>query len=313
LGARGCSTRCRSTPIIIRYPRASAVWKCQESRVTDRASLTERSVTRATGNKIDADKHRLIHIRAPTLFKRRCQHRPTTDTESTTTSHAYTSASSSRARTRGSSHTDTTTPMHKLRITHIIIFSHTHSVTDKVKHTHSHSHTRLRTLILFLAAPVPRSFLVDRTLAGGEGRKRQLHSARRQTTVPRDVGYPRPSLAQEPAFTIETTTGLQGTGPAASAPHTRTHARGLCVCLCLYQCLRLYVMQWKWQSSPDALGAIPGAASNVMHVCSTHLTLPSNVCISPPRHASTPRAYAHTLTIPHILSTWGTRTKAQPT
>ncbi len=150
---------------------------------------------------------------------------------------------------------------------------------------------------------------MKRTLAGGKGRKRQLHSARRQTTIPSGVGYCRPNLAQEPAFTIGTTTGLQGTGPAASAPHTRTHALGPSVCLCI----RLYVMQWQWQSSPDALGAIPGAASNVMHVCSTHLTLPSNVCISPPHHAITPRAYAHTLTISHILSTWGTRTKAQPT
>ena len=63
--------------------------------------MTERSVTRATGNKIDPDKHRLMHIPAPTLYKLKCQRRATTDTECTTlaTSHVYTCASSSRTST----------------------------------------------------------------------------------------------------------------------------------------------------------------------------------------------------------------------
>ena len=63
-------------------------------------SLTERDVTRATEMKIEHYKHRLMHINAPTLYKRRCQRRPATDTECTahTTSHVYICASSSRTR-----------------------------------------------------------------------------------------------------------------------------------------------------------------------------------------------------------------------
>jgi hypothetical protein len=63
------------------------------------------------------------------------------------------------------------------------------------------------------------------------------------------------------------------------------------------------------------LQAISGAASNVMHVCNTHLTFPSNLCRSPPRrararaHAS--RTHARTRAHTHIFSTWGTSMKAQ--
>jgi hypothetical protein len=71
--------------------------------------------------------------------------------------------------------------------------------------------------------------LVERTLAGGKG-KRQLQSARRQTTIPSDVGYRILKVAKVIAFP---TTCLQATGPAASAQRDRTHALGLSVCMCL--------------------------------------------------------------------------------
>jgi hypothetical protein len=64
---------------------------------------------------------------------------------------------------------------------------------------------------------------------------------------------------------------------------------------------------------PTPLQAISGAASNVMHVCNTHLTFPSNLCRSPPRQASTPRACTRAHTLAHILSTWGTSRTAQHT
>jgi len=129
---------------------------------------------------------------------------------------------------------------------HIIIFAerererervtltHTHSHT----HTHSQSHTHVRTRCASShahgrATPVNRLLLVIRTLAGGEGRKRHLHSARRQTTIPSRLGYRILKGAEERVGSKVTTTILQGTGPAASAPHTRTHALGLSVCMCL--------------------------------------------------------------------------------
>jgi hypothetical protein len=48
--------------------RAGAVWNDKSQ-----GSLTERDVTRATEIKIEPDKHRLMHIHAPTLYTRRCQ------------------------------------------------------------------------------------------------------------------------------------------------------------------------------------------------------------------------------------------------
>ena len=132
----------------------------------------------------------------------------------------------------------------------LFIFTHTHkhshTVTVKVKHTHSQSHTHARTQTRViaranrLAAPVKRSVLVERTLAGGKGRQ-QLRSVHRQTTIPSGVGYLKLTVAKVRVGTLVTTTCLQGKGPAASAPRARTHALGLSVCMCL----RLYVMHWQ--------------------------------------------------------------------
>ena len=44
-------------------------------------SMTQRAVTSATGNKIDPDKHRLMHMHAPTLYTRRYHNRPATNTK----------------------------------------------------------------------------------------------------------------------------------------------------------------------------------------------------------------------------------------
>jgi hypothetical protein len=106
----------------------------------------------------------------------------------------------------------------------------THSQTHLHEHRYASSHAHR------LAAPLHRLVFVARTIAGGKGKRRQLHSARRQTTFLSDVGYrilvivvagnayvSRPI----PTQVVRPTTCLQGTGPAASAPQTRTHARSL--------------------------------------------------------------------------------------
>ncbi len=89
-----------------------------------------------------------------------------------------------------------------------------------------------------------------------------------------------------------------------------TLALGLSVCMCL----RLYdTCTCSSRRHPTPLQATPGAASNVMHVCNTHLTFPSNLCRSPPRQASTPRACARTHT--HSLTSFqmGTPTRKRST
>ncbi len=162
-------------------------------------------MTRATEIKIEPDKHRLMHINASTLYKRRCQHRPATDKECTThtTSHLYTSASSSRhTHTQTRTHTDATSHMHKFRIKHNIFFTHTHThtrtTTDKVKqsltnsHTNMYEHRHTSSHPHRLAAPVNRLVLVYCDLAGCEVTgKRQLHSVCRQTTITSGSSQPR--------------------------------------------------------------------------------------------------------------------------
>ena len=67
--------------------------------------------------------------------------------------------------------------------------------------------------------------MVAHTIAGGKGRKRQLHSARRQTTLPSGISQ---LIDVELILQIDgpcvpgPITCLQGTGPAASEPRTRT-------------------------------------------------------------------------------------------
>jgi hypothetical protein len=61
-------------------------------------------------------------------------------------------------------------------------------------------------------------------------------------------------------------------------------------------CLRLYdTCTCSSRRHPTTWRTIPAAASNVIHVCNTHLTFPSNVCRSPPRTQAHPtRAHTHT-------------------
>ena len=119
--------------------------------------------------------------------------------------------------------------------------SHTHTCLHRRathSHTHMHEHRYASSHAHRLAAPLNILVLVARTIAGGKpkGKRRQLHSACRQTTVPSGVGYRilvivvgGNSYVSRPIPTqvVIPITCLQGTGQAASAPHTRTHALGL--------------------------------------------------------------------------------------
>jgi hypothetical protein len=126
-----------------------------------------------------------------------------------------------------------------MHITHIIIVftpTHTHTrtppthpPTQMYEHRYASSQTHSR------ATPVHRLDFVHRTLAGVTGRRRQLHSARRQTTLRSGNLQKMEDIhgfhnAQRPILGMPSTI-LQETGPAASAPHTRTHAldQGVCV------------------------------------------------------------------------------------
>jgi hypothetical protein len=125
------------------------------------------------------------------------------------------------------------------------LYAHTHASTDEpLSQTHMHEHRYASSHAHRLAAPLNRLVLVARTIAGGKpkGKRRQLHSARRQTTVPSGVGYRILVIVvggnSYVSRSIQTRvvipiTCLQGTGQAVSAPHTRTHALGLTVCMCL--------------------------------------------------------------------------------
>ena len=77
--------------------------------------------------------------------------------------------------------------------------------------------------------PFNQLVLVGRTLAGGKGRRGQLHSARRQTTFPGVPGQLANGILDgaipfEGIAVGQRSAGLQGTATSASAPHTRTHA-----------------------------------------------------------------------------------------
>jgi hypothetical protein len=121
---------------------------------------------------------------------------------------------------------------------------HAHMQIQRLKCIHAH-HTHHSSKTHRRVAPVNRLVFVHRTRAGVKGRQRQLYSARRQTTVHSEIGQRLEAIVipqtilSPPAGpfiprlndtgTIETV--LQGTGPAASATRTRTHARGLSGCV----------------------------------------------------------------------------------
>jgi len=84
-------------------------------------------------------------------------------------------------------------------------------------------------------APFHRVPLEGRTLAGAQGRPSQLHSAFRQTAFYLEIEHPPRYQIRVKSIPLEgmplgqRRAGLQGTGQAASAPHTRTHAFDLSV------------------------------------------------------------------------------------
>ena len=105
----------------------------------------------------------------------------------------------------------------------------THPPTQMYEHRFVSSQTHRR------ATPVHRLDFVHRTLAGVTGRRRQLHSARRQTTLRSGNLQKMEDIhdlknGQRPILGMPSTR-LQETGPAASAPQTRTHALDLGVCM----------------------------------------------------------------------------------
>ena len=129
-------------------------------------------VTVTTGNKIDPDKHWLMHIHTTTLYKR-SHHSPSTDTESTThaTSHAYTCASyhAHALICIHAHHTSSSSSSLSPSLSLSLSYTCTNADTRPRKHRH--------------AAPVNRNDAVlgDRTHASGKV-KSHLHSARRKTT-----------------------------------------------------------------------------------------------------------------------------------
>ena len=103
-------------------------------------------------------------------------------------------------------------------------------------HAHpTHIHTRTHPHAFRCEVPGNRREVVGRTLAGVAGRATQLHSARRQATlrsghlqIIEDINA---TNTAGPIILGLPSTRLQETGPAASAPHTRTHAlhQGMCM------------------------------------------------------------------------------------
>jgi hypothetical protein len=157
------------------------------SRVTDRVRVT-------TGNTMDPDKHWLMHIHTPTLYKGDAStdqpqiqratlmrhimrihahhhhahahmHAGMQHTHADRYSHMHTCASHTSS---SSSHPPTPTPTPR---------PPTHPPTQIYEHRYASSQRHRRT------TPVHRLDFVHHTLAGVTGRRRQLHSARRQTTV----------------------------------------------------------------------------------------------------------------------------------
>ena len=152
--------------------------------------------------------------------------------------------------------------------------------------THTHTYARpcthaLRYVSMHLyrcTAPLKQRGLGDRTPASGKV-KSQSHSARRQTTWAKIISEKtvvdevRSRVLVEPGHP---STGLQGTGPAVSVPHTRTHALDLSVCIPSASKVVCHALAACVNRRP--CGLFP--ASRVRYVCKIHsLTFPSHVCI----------------------------------
>jgi hypothetical protein len=113
----------------------------------------------------------------------------------------------------------------------ICILAHHHT------HTHKHTHSYMSSHLYRCAAPLNQRGLGDRTPASGKVQS-QLHSACRQTTLAKPISEKTVvAEVRSHVFVLRTrvpghpSTVLQGTGPAVSVPHTRTHALDLSVCM----------------------------------------------------------------------------------
>jgi hypothetical protein len=171
--------------------------------LSSHGSLTERAMTRASGNKINPDKHRLMHIHAPALYKRRCHHRPATNKENQHLFH--------------------------VSYAYLHIITHVQARTYTRRYVSSHLYR--------CEAPLNQRGLGDRTPASGKV-KSQLHSARWKTTWAKIISEK--TVVDEVRSHVlvvrrrvpgHPSTGLQGTGSAVSVPHTRTNALDLTVCM----------------------------------------------------------------------------------
>jgi hypothetical protein len=184
---------------------------------------------------------------------------------------------STHARAHARTHADTASHMHNFSsYSHAHTNTHTHTQVHSITvNTHMHERKYASSHAYRRETPSNGRVIVARTLAGGKGRNRQIHSARRQTTIPSGLGYRRHNAAYEIDGGIVTTTCLQGTGPAASAPHTRNNRLGLSVCTCLWFSTGCMTCTCSSRRHPTPFRAIPGAVPNVKHVCNTHLTLRS--------------------------------------
>ena len=115
--------------------------------------------------------------------------------------------------------------------------SHMHTCTSSRTHTHTHTRRYVPSHLYRCEAPLKQRGLGDRTPASGRV-KSQLHSARRQTTWAKIISEKTVvDEVRSHVLVLRTrvpgppSTGLQGTGPAVSVPHTRTHTLDLSVCM----------------------------------------------------------------------------------
>jgi hypothetical protein len=115
-----------------------------------------------------------------------------------------------------------TTPIPRL----ICILAHHHTHVQ----THTHASRYVSTHLYRCEAPLKQRGLGDRTPASGRV-KSQLHSARRQTTWAKIISEKTVVDEVRSHVLVPPSTGLQGTGPAVSVPHTRTHTLDLSVCM----------------------------------------------------------------------------------
>jgi hypothetical protein len=115
---------------------------------------------------------------------------------------------------------------HRERHPFPVSYAYLHIIT----HTHAHTRRYVPSHLYRCTAPVNQRGLGDRTPASCKV-KSQLHSARRQTTWAKILSEKRIVVDEGRGIRGHPSTGLPGTGPAVSVPHTHTLALDLRVCM----------------------------------------------------------------------------------